>query len=99
MSAIDELSPRRRRWLMARGLLRALLTAVVLVALYYALPLDRPTDLSLALRLTLGLLLLAAMVTWQVRAIVRSRFPAIRAAQSLAATTAFFLLLYASTYL
>jgi hypothetical protein len=35
----------------------------------------------------------------QVRAIVRSRFPAIRAAQSLAATTAFFLLLYASTYL
>jgi hypothetical protein len=45
-----------------------------------------------------GVALLAAMIVWQLRAIVRSSYPGIRAIQSLAMTTALFLLFFASTY-
>jgi hypothetical protein len=92
------LTARRRRWLIVRGLLRALATTVVLVALYYALPLDHGSDASIVVVLLVGVGLLAAMVAWQVRAIESSAYPAIRAVQSLASATPFFLLLFASTY-
>jgi hypothetical protein len=92
------LTARRRRWLILRGLLRALATAVVVVVLYYVLPLDRLSDTNLVVKLAVGVALLAAMIVWQVRAIEISDFPAIRAVQSLASTTPVFLLLFASTY-
>ena len=92
------LTARRRRWLIARGLLRALATTVVLVVLYYVLPLESRSDTSVFVVLLVGVVLLAAMISWQVRAIESSDFPAIRAVQSLASATPFFLLLFASTY-
>lgn len=88
----------QRLWLIARGLLRALATAAVMVALYYVLPLDRRSDTYVFAVLVVGVALLAGMIAWQVRAIVRSDYPGIRAVQSLAATTPLFLLLFASTY-
>lgn len=92
------LTARRRRWLITRGLLRALATTVVLVALYYVLPLDRLTSGNVFVVLVIGIALLAGTITWQVRAIERSNYPAIRAVQSLASATPFFLLLFASIY-
>jgi hypothetical protein len=92
------LTARRRRWLIARGLLRALATTVVLVALYFLLPLDSRSDASVFAELMVGVVLLVVMISWQVRAIERSAYPAIRAVQSLASATPFFLLLFASTY-
>lgn len=92
------LTARRRRWLIARGLLRALATTVVLVALYYVLPLNRLSEGNVVVVLVIGVALLAIMIAWQVRAIERSDYPGIRAVQSLASTTPFFLLLFASTY-
>jgi hypothetical protein len=92
------LTARRRRWLIARGLLRALVTAVVMVALYYVLPLDRRSDAAVFVVLVVGIALLAGMIAWQARAIVRSDYPGIRAVQALASTTPLFLLLFASAY-
>jgi voltage-gated potassium channel len=92
------LTARRRRWLITRGLLRALATAVVVVALYYVLPLERLSDTNLFVELAIGVALLAGLITWQVRDIIRSDYPAIRAVQSLASATPVFLLLFASTY-
>lgn len=40
----------------------------------------------------------AGVVSWELRAIVRSDYPAIRAVQSLTTTAALFLLLFASAY-
>ena len=91
------LSPARRRRLVVLGLLRSLATAVVLVALYFVLPLDRIT--SVPLSLAGGLLILLAGTAWQVRAIVRATYPALRAIEALAATVPLFLLLFASAYL
>lgn len=92
------LTARRRAWLITRGLLRASATTVVLVALYYVLPFDNRSDTSVFVVLGVGVALLAAMISWQVRAIESSEYPAIRAVQSLASATPFFLLLFASTY-
>jgi voltage-gated potassium channel len=83
---------------MARGLLRAAATAAVMVALYYLLPLDRRSDTYVFLELVIGVGLFVGMIAWQVEAIVRSQYPAIRATQALASATALFLLLFASTY-
>ena len=96
-SAEPSTSP--RTWLIVRGLIHAGATAAVLVALYYVLPFGRRSDAYLVLELTCGVLLLAGMIGWQVRAILRSDYPGIRATQALAATTPLFLLLFASAYL
>ena len=97
-ASMKPLTARRRRWLIARGLLRALSTTVVMVALYYVLPLDRRSDTAVLVVLVVGVGLLAGMIAWQVRAIETSGYPAIRAVQALASTTPLFLLLFASTY-
>ncbi len=49
-------------------------TAVVLVALYYLLPLDHIRNVPLML--AGGLLILAVVNAWQLRAIVRAKEPA-----------------------
>src|SRR5262244_2472315 len=53
-----ELTPARRRRLMARAVLRALATTAVLVALYYLLPLDHITNVPVTLTATVPLFLL-----------------------------------------
>ena len=96
---MEALTARQRRWLIARGLLRALFTTALMVALYYVLPFDRLSDKQVFVVIAVGVALLAAMIAWQVRAIEASGQPGIRAVQALASTTPFFLLLFASTYL
>ncbi|WP_454858398.1 potassium channel family protein [Promicromonospora soli] len=91
-------SNRRRRVMIAVGLLRAGATSAVLMVLYYVLPLDGDSVSHLTLVLAVGLLAFAAVAYWEIRAIVRSRFPGIRAIQALAMLVPFFLLLFASTY-
>jgi hypothetical protein len=68
----------------------------VLVAAYYLLPLDHITSVPLAR--AGGLLILFAGTVYQVRAITRARYPAVRAVQALATTVPLFLLLFASAY-
>ena len=98
MTTLQDLSTPRRRWLIARGLLRAAATTVVLVALYYVLPLDPRNDAFLILEVTFGFTVFVLASAWQIRAIVRSRYPGIRAVQALAVITSLFLLVFAATY-
>jgi voltage-gated potassium channel len=92
-----ELAPAKSRWLVGLGLLRALATTIVLVALYYLLPLEHLKNVPVAL--VAGLLILAAVAAWQLRAVIKARYPAVRAIEALAATVPLFLLLFASAYL
>ena len=62
-----------RRRLVTIGLLRASATTIVLIAAYYLLPLDRLSGVSLAVSLVVGLLALAGIAAYQVRAIIRAR--------------------------
>ena len=90
-------APRRRE--IGLGMLRALATTTALVALYYLLPLDRlASNVPLAVTLGAGLAILVAVASWQLRTVLRARYPAVRAAIALAATVPLFLLLFASAY-
>jgi hypothetical protein len=71
-------------------------TAFVLVALYYLLPLDHVRSVPLAL--AGGLLILLAVIGWQLHAIIRAKQPGVRAIVALALTVPLFLLLFASVY-
>lgn len=91
------LTSRPRCWLIVRGLVRAAATTAVLVALYYLLPVGRRPGGYLILELAIGAAVLLGMIAWQVRAIVRSDYPGVRATPALVATAALFLLLFAAT--
>ena len=81
-----------------RALLRAVGSTVVLVVIYYLLPLDHSARWTAVAMLVIGLAGLSALVTFQVRSIIASPFPGLRALEALATSVPFFLLLFASTY-
>jgi voltage-gated potassium channel len=98
--------PRRRiegvpavpRRLVLLALLRALLTSTVLVVLYYTLPLTGAPSASATALLLAGLLAFAVVIAWQIRAILASQYPALRAVEALAAAIPLFLLVFAAAY-
>ncbi len=73
-------------------------TTSILVALYYLLPLDREATWAAITTLAIGLAVLIGLVILQVRSILTSRFPGIRAVEALASSIPLFLLLFASSY-
>ena len=81
-----------------RAALRALGSTVALVTIYYLLPLDHSSKWAAVTMLVIGLLVLIGLVTFQVRSIIASPFPALRALEALATSVPFFVLLFASTY-
>ena len=87
-----------RPWVIVRGLLRSTFTAAVVVAIYYVLPLEGRSPAFLFVELGIGLALLTGVIAWQVRAIIGSAHPGIRAWYALAATTPMFLLLFSAAY-
>lgn len=95
---VPVLSAAERRRRLAVGLLRALAITVILGAGYYLAPLDRLSSVPMWLTLAIGLLALAVVAALQVRAVVRSRYPALKAVEALAATAPLFLLLFAAAY-
>jgi ion channel len=92
----NELPLATRRRLIGLGLGRVLATTIVMVALYYLLPIDH--DKNVPAVLVAGLLILAAFTGWQLRLVVKNRYPAVRAVEALATTLPLFLLLFAWAY-
>jgi len=80
------------------GVLRSLAASVVLVAAYYLLPLDHLARVPLAVILIVGVAVLLAVAAWQLRLVLRARYPGLRAGEALATTVPLFLLLFASVY-
>jgi hypothetical protein len=78
--------------------LRALGTTAALVAIYYLLLLDHTPTWVAATILVIGLVALIALVVFQVRWIIRSRFPVLRGVEALAISIPLFLLLFSGTY-
>jgi len=87
--------PRR---IIVGAVLRAVGSTVALVAIYYLLPLDRSSTWVAVTMLATGLVALIGLVVFQVRWILRSRFPGLRGVEALATSIPLFLLLFASTY-
>ena len=94
-AAQPEATPRR---MIVRAVLRAAGSTIALVAIYYLLPLDHASTWVAVTMLVTGLVLLIGLVAFQVRWIVTSPFPGLRAVEALATSIPLFLLLFASTY-
>lgn len=90
------LSQRRRRIYIV--LLRTGLTSSLLVVAYYLAPLDNAGNGWVAFGLAIGLVALGAAVAWQIRAILASATPLLRAIQTVVIGLPSLLLLYASVY-
>jgi len=88
--------PGRRRTAAAAG--RSLVSVGFLVAVYYRAPLDQRQDAGVLVWLVVGLVGLGAALVWQVRAILASDTPRLRAAEAAAVGLPFLVLLYASAY-
>jgi voltage-gated potassium channel len=88
--------PGRRPLLL--GIARALFTPACLVVLYLLLPLDREFTAGTLGALCAGVLAMGLLVAWQVRSILRSPHPALRAIEAVALSLPLFLLLFAATY-
>ncbi len=95
----DELTPAARKRLVVASLLRAGASVALLMAVYYTAPLDRPLNPATWIGFGLGLVAFAAVIAWQVRAILVSDVPRLRAVQAVAVGLPLLLLLFASAYL
>jgi voltage-gated potassium channel len=94
----DDLTVHEKRRLVIQAVLRTICTLAVVVAAYFLVPMDRPIDTATVVELVLGILVLSAAIAWQIRKIVRSEHPGIRAVEGLAFSLPLFILLFATTY-
>lgn len=92
----DQPVPGRRAALLAVA--RSIGMATALVVAYYLLPMDAPFDGGTIAGLVLGLIAVTALFLWQMRTIVRSPHPQLRAVESLAVVVTLFALLFATSY-
>jgi len=96
VSEVRSTHARRRR--AAIIVLRSLLVSTVVVIGYFVLPLTSRWAVDTGIELILGMGVIAALLTWQIRAIVRSRQPAAQAVATLAMTVPMFFVLFATCY-
>jgi len=72
--------------------------ASALVVGYFVLPLSSSLAADSAVELFVGLALLTALLTWQVRSILRSPYPVAKGVGTLVVSLPLFLVLFAATY-
>jgi voltage-gated potassium channel len=95
---LDSLSHSQRRRLLATASLRTIGTTALIVALYFLLPMDRSFGLGTVIGLILGVLVLFAIIGWQVWRIARSDYPTLRAVEALALIIPLYVLFFATIY-
>ena len=76
---------------------RSLIVAILLFVGYYVLPMNRPERSGLVV-LIVGLVALGLVLLWQVRAIMGSPFPRLRAFETLTIGIPLLLIVFASAY-
>ena len=95
---ISGLALQGRRRLAVTAAVRTGLTIALVVALYFLLPLDHGSNAGAVAELVLGVLVLTAILVWQIQRIVGSDHPISRAVEALALTVPLYVLLFATTY-
>jgi voltage-gated potassium channel len=80
------------------SIVRSVLTTTALLWVYFALPLTHAPDLNGAVLLAVGLVAFPVMLGWQIRSIMHSHAPRLRALEVLSTAAPLFLLIFASSY-
>lgn len=86
------------RRILTLGMARAIAATVVVVTLYFVMPLERVADLPAVLSFLLALAAFGALMVLQVRAIMDSSHPGLRAVEALAISLPLFLVIFSATY-
>jgi len=94
----EELTRAGRHRVVAGVLLRAAAAVALLVVGYYLAPLDRPLDTGTLIEFLLALAVVGAVIAWEVRNILISDVPRLRAVQTVAVGVPMLLLVFASVY-
>jgi voltage-gated potassium channel len=97
-TSYEDMRPRDRRRLLLRTLLEPLAGGLAAMVLYFVLPLNRKLDAGTALLLALALAAVVVLVVLQVRRILQSKYPRLRAVSALAMTVPLFLVVFATAY-
>ncbi|MHB9861017.1 potassium channel family protein [Streptomyces sp. YIM S03343] len=90
--------PRPGRRAVAEVVGRAVLISAGLVTAYYLLPYDERTSAGAWTLLVLGLTAVVLVFLWEIRIIVHSPYPRLKAVEVLATTLVLFLVLFAAVY-
>jgi voltage-gated potassium channel len=94
----EELPARQRRRLILGASVRTIATVALVVAIYFVMPMDRAMTAETLIALIIGGLVLVAIVAWQIRQIMRSEHPGVRAVEALAFIIPVYVLIFATTY-
>ncbi|MFF4587855.1 potassium channel family protein [Streptomyces sp. NPDC001388] len=86
----------RRRLLLS--VVRSAVAVVLWVVVYYLMPLDHGLDIGAAIALVVCLVLFAGVVVWQIRAVTTSRYPRLRAIETLSTAGPVFLVIFSAAY-
>lgn len=92
------LSPHERRRQAAAFLVKSTLLSTAVLAGYFVLPLTSRLAADTLLELLAGLVLIGALLTWNIRVILRSPIPGARAIGALMVAAPLFLVLFATSY-
>jgi len=91
-------APPTTRRAVAGAVVRPVLTATAMTVAYYLLPVDRSLTGWTLVVFVATLVLVVVLLVWQLRVIMRSRWPTLQGAQALAITIPLFLLTFANVY-
>ena len=94
----DELPAPARRRLLVRALLHPALSTTGLLLTYYLLPWGGSKTGPTAVTVFVGLVVVVAVLTWQVRVIRTATYPRLRAIETTAISLPLFILLFAAAY-
>ena len=95
---LDQLPRAQRRRLIIGSALRTAATLAAVIAIYYLAPMDRDLNIATVAALIVAGVALLVILGFQLWRISRSRYPAIRAAESLSFTIPLYVLGFATTY-
>ena len=93
----EDLTLSQRRRMAVTLVARALVVSILLFVAYYTLPMNRPERGGVVV-LIVGGIVLGLVLYWQVRAIMGSPFPRLRAFETLAIGIPLLLIVFASAY-
>ena len=94
----EELPTGQRRRIVIAASLRTIATITVVVAVYFLIPMDRAITASTVIAMVAAGLALFAVLAWQIRKIMGSEHPGVRAVEALALSIPVYILLFATAY-
>ena len=94
----DVLDRRALRRHALSSLLLSTLAATAIVVAYFVLPFTSPLAADSIAEMVGGLIAVAALLVWQIREIIRSSYPTVRAISALEVTLPLFLVVFSTTY-